>query len=227
MAGNGAATTRATAHITAGDIAARLGLAPTTVSHVLAGRGDRVRIKAETQRRVLDAARELGYRPNASARAMRTGRFGSAALIQPLHNVFLPADFLLAAAGELERQQMHLSVAQIPDEVLGGEDRAAGFLPKVVRELTADGLLINMIVGIPDEFVRAVRAHQIPTVFVNSRQARTASTPTTRAPPGEPRNICWRSATNASPSSTCAGARTPTRRNRTTPRSTAAPATRP
>jgi DNA-binding LacI/PurR family transcriptional regulator len=156
-------------HITAGDIAARLGLAPTTVSHVLAGRGDRVRIKADTQRRVLDAARELGYRPNASARAMRTGRFGSAAVIQPLRNVYLPSHLILGLAEELERHGMHLSVAQIPDETLDRHDLTAGFLPKVVRELTADGLLINMIVGIPDEFVAAIEAHSIPTVWINSR----------------------------------------------------------
>ena len=45
------------------DIAARLGLSPSTVSIVLKGNGDRRKIKKETQQRILKAAREMGYKP--------------------------------------------------------------------------------------------------------------------------------------------------------------------
>jgi LacI family transcriptional regulator len=153
-------------HITAGDIAARLGLAPTTVHHVLAGRGDRVRIKAETQRRVLDAARELGYRPNASAKAISTGRFGSAALLQATRINALPAGLLGGITKALEANGMHLSVAQLPREA---EDDPR-FFPKIIRELTADGLLVNQSLGIGPEVVEAVRAQRIPTVWINARR---------------------------------------------------------
>lgn len=52
-------------------IADKLGLSVSTVSVVLNGRGDRVRISKETQKRVQDAAREMNYQPNIYARRLR------------------------------------------------------------------------------------------------------------------------------------------------------------
>ena len=53
------------------EIANRLGVSQSTVSVVLGGRGDRIRISKETQKKVLDMARELNYRPNIYARRLR------------------------------------------------------------------------------------------------------------------------------------------------------------
>lgn len=53
------------------EIANQLGLSAGTVSVVLNGRGDKVRISKETQKRVKDAAREMGYQPNIYARRLR------------------------------------------------------------------------------------------------------------------------------------------------------------
>jgi LacI family transcriptional regulator len=56
---------------TMADVATAAGVSTMTVSNVLNGRGG---ASAETQRRVLDAVRELGYVPSASARQLRSGR---------------------------------------------------------------------------------------------------------------------------------------------------------
>ncbi len=53
------------------EIAEKLGLSQSTVSVVLNGRGDSIRIAKETQKRVLDAAREMNYQPNIYARRLR------------------------------------------------------------------------------------------------------------------------------------------------------------
>ena len=53
------------------EIANQLGLSPGTVSVVLNGRGDKGRISKATQKRVKDAAREMGYQPNIYARRLR------------------------------------------------------------------------------------------------------------------------------------------------------------
>ncbi len=53
------------------EIAERLGVSQSTVSVVLGGRGDSIRISRETQKRVRDMARELNYRPNIYARRLR------------------------------------------------------------------------------------------------------------------------------------------------------------
>lgn len=52
-------------------VAERLSLSPGTVSIVLNGRGDEMRIAKKTQERIFEAAREQGYRPNIYARRLR------------------------------------------------------------------------------------------------------------------------------------------------------------
>ena len=54
------------------DISERLGVSVSTVSHILSGRG--TRYAAKTRDAVLAGAKELGYVPNATARALVTGR---------------------------------------------------------------------------------------------------------------------------------------------------------
>lgn len=60
------------------DIARVAGVNPSTVSRALNKPG---RVSARTERRVLDAARELGYRANPMARALPTGRTSTIGLI--------------------------------------------------------------------------------------------------------------------------------------------------
>lgn len=65
--------------VTLRDIAKRLNLSPSLVSGVLNGR-DGVWASEETRARVVEAAREAGYRPNAAARALRSGKSNTIAL---------------------------------------------------------------------------------------------------------------------------------------------------
>jgi LacI family transcriptional regulator len=58
--------------VTIRDVAQRLSLSHTTVSRVLNGRVD-INIPEITRQRVMDAAAEMGYRPNSLARALATG----------------------------------------------------------------------------------------------------------------------------------------------------------
>lgn len=59
--------------VTSKDIAGKLGISQPTVSRILNGtRG--YRVSAETRSKVLEAARQMGYRPNAVARSLRHKR---------------------------------------------------------------------------------------------------------------------------------------------------------
>ena len=60
--------------VTMGDVAARAGVSQATVSFVLGGTSDRLKISPQTRERVLEVARELGYQRNQIARAMVTGK---------------------------------------------------------------------------------------------------------------------------------------------------------
>ena len=71
------------------DVARLAGVSQATVSYVLNGRTDQA-IRDETRRKVIAAARELGYVPNLAARALVTGRTQMIALWVPFafHSVF-------------------------------------------------------------------------------------------------------------------------------------------
>lgn len=60
--------------VTARDVARKAGISDSVVSAVLGASSSNVRCSAETRRRVLDVARELGYRRHPASAALRTGR---------------------------------------------------------------------------------------------------------------------------------------------------------
>lgn len=59
--------------VTSTDVAREAGVSRATVSYILNGTGNQP-IRESTRRRVLDAARTLGYTPSAAARTLRRGR---------------------------------------------------------------------------------------------------------------------------------------------------------
>ena len=74
---------RPTPHqVTSVDVARRAGVSQSTVSLVFSGKG-RGRVSEATQERVRRCARELGYRPNVAAQALRLGRSRAVALLVP------------------------------------------------------------------------------------------------------------------------------------------------
>jgi LacI family transcriptional regulator len=74
--------------VTIVDVARHAGVSITTVSHALSGKG---RVAEATRSRIEDSIRELGYRPNAFARGLRTERSHMVALIIPdITNPYYP-----------------------------------------------------------------------------------------------------------------------------------------
>jgi DNA-binding LacI/PurR family transcriptional regulator len=65
--------------VTLADVARAAGVSPSTASEALAGRG---RVSQATRAAIREAALSLGYRPNALARGLRTGRTFSIGLHQ-------------------------------------------------------------------------------------------------------------------------------------------------
>ncbi len=79
--GRPAAPSRAPETATVRTVAARAGVSITTVSRVLNGKADA--ISEETRQRVLEASRELNYRPNSLAVGLRKGTTRTVGLIIP------------------------------------------------------------------------------------------------------------------------------------------------
>lgn len=80
--------------VTIADVANHLGVSKSTVSHALSGKR---RISAEVRSQVMQAVKELGYRPNFAARVMNTRRTGLVGvLVDSLnnpHNTALQEEF--------------------------------------------------------------------------------------------------------------------------------------
>ena len=94
---------------TQADVARMAGVSRATVSYVLNDRLDgRIRITPETRRKVLQAAEELGYAPNALAVSLRSGASRMIGFLMPwLHNPHY-WDILQGAEDEIAERGYHL-----------------------------------------------------------------------------------------------------------------------
>ena len=124
------------AKVTLKALADHLGLSPTTISRVLnRSRGSQA-IPAETQARIIDAARELNYRPNQLARSLRQRRSFSIGVIAPeISDVYTGAvvggiDSRLLASGYFYFLTCHQSRDDLLDRYLNllTERSVEGFL---------------------------------------------------------------------------------------------------
>ncbi len=83
------------------ELAARLGLSPTTVSRALGGYSD---VSPRTRERVEQATRELGYQPNRAARQIARGKADAIGIVYPLGGDYLGhPDFLEMLGGLAQR----------------------------------------------------------------------------------------------------------------------------
>lgn len=158
--------------VTVQQIAKAANVAVPTAYEALRGAG---RLSDQTRSRVTDAARRLGYRPNAGARAIRTGRAGAIGLLMSLdrRRRYLPSDLLEGIHDALAQRDLHLTYAKLPDEKL--TDQA--YVPKILREWAVDGLLINYTHEFPPEMAGLIRKHRIPSIWLNVRRDRDAVYP--------------------------------------------------
>ena len=81
--------------ITSKDVAQRAGVSRTTVSFVL-NNVDGVQISPETRQRVLQAAAELNYIPDASAQSLASGRAHALGLVMSRHPRQIASDAFLS-----------------------------------------------------------------------------------------------------------------------------------
>lgn len=160
---------KSTRRVTLRDVAARAGVAHTSVSMVLNGaKGGNTGIAAGTRARILEAATELGYQRNGTAAAMREGRSRNVALLTSTNSArsFLPLHLLDGVHDELAAHDLQMIFAKLPDEKLTDE----GFVPKILREWSCDGLLIDYNSQIPDKMVELIESYRVPSIWINVKR---------------------------------------------------------
>ncbi|MBS3735149.1 MAG: LacI family DNA-binding transcriptional regulator [Phycisphaerae bacterium] len=151
--------------VTMDDIARHVGVTKMTVSCTLRDTG---RVALATRERIRQACRELGYQPNAAARAVARGRFGAVALLLSTHGgrSTMPGPLLTSIHDALAERELHVMLTRLPDETLTSE----GFVPQILREYLADGLLINYHHAVPDAMVRLIEDHHLPSIWLNAKR---------------------------------------------------------
>lgn len=99
------------------DIAAKAGVSPTTVSLVLNGKSDKLRISPKTRERILEAASELKYIPNAMARKLsnrtlkktpQVAFFWAPTQNPHILNAFIERLHSMVASGAIEEVQLSI-----------------------------------------------------------------------------------------------------------------------
>lgn len=122
------------------DVARLAGVAPTTVSNVLNGRAEALRISPATVERIRAAAMELSYVPQASARALRGSRSRTLGLVlaalPPSPYVPVVYDVLTAAIVQAQQRE-HLLVPVVQPE--HGED--TGYIDQMLADVDLAGVV--------------------------------------------------------------------------------------
>lgn len=142
---------------TIAEVARHAGVSSSTVSYVLSGKRS---ISEKTRNRVERSIRELGYHPNAGARALASNRSRIIALMVPLRtDMYLPVMMEIAIAVATTARQHGQDVL-----LLTGEEG-----PTAVRRVVGSGLadaMIVMDVELDDERVPLLRTAERPSVLI-------------------------------------------------------------
>ncbi|MCC5846899.1 MAG: LacI family DNA-binding transcriptional regulator [Verrucomicrobia bacterium] len=148
------------------EIAKMTGYSAQTVSRVLNNNGAGHR--KSTCDEILKVAESMGYRPNALARAMVLGKFGSIGLLLSTNagRSYLPSSLLTSIHDTLADQNLHLTIGRLPDEKLVDSD----YMPKMLREWTCDGFLINYTDHAPKEMTDLIHRSRLPSIWINNKR---------------------------------------------------------
>lgn len=145
---------------TISDVAAEAGVAISTVSLVMNGKGA---VADATRSRVQTAATRLGYTPSRSARGLAAGRTGNLGFVlredhfrrsEPFYTrVFLGAEF------EARRRGLYVLLATVPDHYTPAD------APRFLQEHTVDGVVVAGRVD--NAFLEALGQSGIPFVLAD------------------------------------------------------------
>jgi DNA-binding LacI/PurR family transcriptional regulator len=152
-----------------GEIARRAGVSRSTVSYTLSGKRA---VSEQTRRRIQAVIDELGYRPNAAARALKEGRTRTLGLVIPPASLRLTMAQLGFVASVVEAAaRADLDVLLSPS----GGDHERSF-ERIVTGRRVDGVVL-MEIRLHDERVTRLRQAGLPFVTIGHTQ--------------DPRGTCW------------------------------------
>ena len=151
---------------TLSEIARRAGVSKGTASRILNNKNKENRpadlSRAQRVRRIAD---ELGYRPNAAARSIFSGRFNAAALITcgEIGADYFPRLMLHGIHDGLQSMKYRMVYGEVPAVALRDPD----YVPHALRESNVDALMVYPNPRFSEEVVPYFEQLRQPTVWLN------------------------------------------------------------
>lgn len=149
------------ARVSLKDIAQKIGVSSATVSLVLNKKDKKGRISKEVAEQVRQAAKELGYRPNMSARSLRTGKTKTLGLIV--------ADISNPFFAKLARHVENIAAQKDYQVMFGSSDESSTKFQSLVGlfiEKNVDGIILTPPQNSEAAIMQLVN-RKIPTVLVD------------------------------------------------------------
>jgi LacI family transcriptional regulator len=141
------------------DVAREAGVSQATVSRVI---NNNPGVNASARERVLKSMRQLGYAPNANARALITGRTNLLGLmISNITNPFYPEVVQAVAAAAL-KHGYNLVFCNAEEE-----PRLQAEYVRLLMEQRVDGIIISSLLSSSRTFVEPLRTMKQPIVLIN------------------------------------------------------------
>jgi len=148
--------------ITQYDLATRLGVGQKTVSRALAGEP---RVAPELRARILAAAKKFGYRPNQSARSVKSRRFDRVLFLQLVEsaNQRIDSGIIDGISDGLAEIGRSLVIERlvVPDFLAGGP------APRGLQEMMVDGVLVHGNLDPSAQIEVVLASSGLPVVWVN------------------------------------------------------------
>jgi DNA-binding LacI/PurR family transcriptional regulator len=138
------------------DVAQRASVSTMTVSLVLSGKSGAERISEETRQRVLNAARELRYLPNARGRALRSGRTNIIGLYAGFGFVNVRLPFFTEVVSGLQEGCEQVKKDLLLHGVFHGDT------PDAIFNELVDGRIDGLVVSMPPDSTLAQRLADSP-----------------------------------------------------------------
>ncbi|WP_042405528.1 LacI family DNA-binding transcriptional regulator [Streptacidiphilus carbonis] len=141
-----------------GEIASRAGVSRSTVSYALSGKRS---VSAATRKRIQDVIDELGYRPNAAARALKEGRTRTIGLVIPPASAHL-THMQLGFVASVVEAAAHADLDVLLSPSGGDHDRS---FERLLSGGRVDGVIL-MEIRLEDSRVRRLQDANVPFVGI-------------------------------------------------------------
>lgn len=147
---------------TLGDVAELAGVSISAVSRVLSN-APSARVSPETRQRIHDAARELDYRPNFAARALKFSRTNVVALVVPDLTNAIFTELMRGVEEEAQASGYMVLLARAEGMPPGEES-----IPRLIGEGRVDGVLVQVGDNMRPEDLTTLLGGKVPAVLINS-----------------------------------------------------------